>query len=39
MKHITDHFTEFAERITFVIILIKLRTSQTNTAMAGFYPD
>ena len=37
MKHITDYFTEFAEPITFVIILIKFCTSKTNTIMAGFY--
>lgn len=38
MKHITDYFTEFAEPITFAIILIKLCTSWTNTAVVGFYP-
>ena len=39
MKHITDYFTEFAEPITLVIILIKFCTSKTNTTMAGFYPE
>lgn len=38
MKPITDYFTEFAEPITFVIILIMFCISKTSTIMAGFYP-
>ena len=37
MKHIVNHFKEYAEPIIFVITLIKSCTLWANPAVSGFY--